>query len=229
MNNEELDSQLSAMLDNELPASECELLARRLSRDEVLKARWGRYATIGAVMRSERGAHLAGDVARRVSVALASEPALLVSPTSGTAQPARSRLRAWSQPVFGAAVAASVAAGAILWLRAQAPVVPMHALPLGTSVASALVRNDAVPTPADSAPPSYTVPTAVEQSSVYVPPAELADFVVAHSPFSTPFLRHNALSSLVTAESGTGNAASTRDMGRPITSDTRTSNADSPR
>ena len=32
--NEELDSQLSAMFDDELPAAECELLARRLSRDE---------------------------------------------------------------------------------------------------------------------------------------------------------------------------------------------------
>jgi hypothetical protein len=31
--NEELDSQLSAMFDDELPAAECELLARRLSRD----------------------------------------------------------------------------------------------------------------------------------------------------------------------------------------------------
>ena len=28
--NEELDSQLSAMFDNELPEGECELLARRL-------------------------------------------------------------------------------------------------------------------------------------------------------------------------------------------------------
>ena len=32
--NEELDSQLSAMFDDELPPQECELLARRLSRDE---------------------------------------------------------------------------------------------------------------------------------------------------------------------------------------------------
>src|SRR5207248_1869369 len=42
--NEELDSQLSAMFDDELAPEECELLARRLSRDEQLKARWGRYA-----------------------------------------------------------------------------------------------------------------------------------------------------------------------------------------
>ena len=49
--NEELDSQLSAMFDDELPAAECELLARRLSRDEQLKARWGRYAVIASVTR----------------------------------------------------------------------------------------------------------------------------------------------------------------------------------
>ena len=36
--NEELDSQLSAMFDDELPPAECELLARRLSRDDALKA-----------------------------------------------------------------------------------------------------------------------------------------------------------------------------------------------
>jgi negative regulator of sigma E activity len=56
--NEELDSQLSAMFDDELPAAECELLARRLSRDEQLKARWGRYAVIGATIRAERGVPL---------------------------------------------------------------------------------------------------------------------------------------------------------------------------
>ena len=39
MSNEELDSQVSAMFDDELPQGECELLARRLSRDRELKAR----------------------------------------------------------------------------------------------------------------------------------------------------------------------------------------------
>ena len=56
--NEELDSQLSAMFDDELPPAECELLARRLSRDEQLKARWGRYAVVGACIRAERGVRL---------------------------------------------------------------------------------------------------------------------------------------------------------------------------
>ena len=34
--NEELDSQLSAMFDDELPEDQCQLLARRLSRDEAV-------------------------------------------------------------------------------------------------------------------------------------------------------------------------------------------------
>ena len=59
MNNEQLDSQLSAMFDDELPEPECELLARRLARDEGLKARWGRYAVIAACVRMERGGETA--------------------------------------------------------------------------------------------------------------------------------------------------------------------------
>lgn len=59
MNNEELDSQLSAMFDDELPEPECQLLARRLARDEALKARWGRYALVGACIRMGRDAESA--------------------------------------------------------------------------------------------------------------------------------------------------------------------------
>jgi len=78
--NEELDSQLSAMFDDELPAAECELLARRLSRDEQLKARWGRYAVIGATIRAERGVRLNAGLAGRVSAAISSEAPLAPSP-----------------------------------------------------------------------------------------------------------------------------------------------------
>ena len=74
--NEELDSQLSAMFDDELAPAECELLARRLSRDEPLKARWGRYAIIGAVIRAERGVRLNAPLAGRVNAVLLAEPAL---------------------------------------------------------------------------------------------------------------------------------------------------------
>ena len=65
----ERDSQLSAMFDGELPGAECELLARRLTRDEALRAQWSRFSMIGAALRSERGVALHDRVAWRVSVA----------------------------------------------------------------------------------------------------------------------------------------------------------------
>ena len=75
--NEELDSQLSAMFDDELLPAECELLARRLSRDEHLKARWGRYAIVGAVIRAERGVRLNAPLAGRVNAVPSPMPSAL--------------------------------------------------------------------------------------------------------------------------------------------------------
>ena len=113
--NEELDSQLSAMFDDELSHGECELLARRLSRDAELKARWGRYAMIAAAIRAERGVRLHAQVARRVSAVVVAEPALTA------AVPARGAQPRWLRPAAGFAVAAGVAAVSIMWLRGHAP------------------------------------------------------------------------------------------------------------
>ena len=66
--NEELDSQLSAMFDDELPEAECQLLARRLSRDDALKARWRQLCSHRRRRRRRaRRAHgrAAGDESRR--------------------------------------------------------------------------------------------------------------------------------------------------------------------
>jgi negative regulator of sigma E activity len=198
MNNDELDSQLSAMFDGELPATECELLARRLARDEMLKARWGRYAAIGAAIRMERGVRLNGQLAKRVSSAVAAEPALLVgSSRSSAGRLAGPRLVRWWQPVAGALVAGSVAAGAILWLRAGSPDAPVTlASPPIAAVSTAAPDTSDQSTGADS----YVVPPSLESGSSG-PPTELADFVVAHSAFSMPLLRRSALTSLVSAES----------------------------
>jgi negative regulator of sigma E activity len=189
--NEELDSQLSAMFDDELPPAECELLARRLSRDELLKARWGRYAIVGAVIRAERGVRLNAPLAGRVSAVLLAEPAL-AAPTAPR-NLRRGGVR-WWQPVAGAAVAASVAAASILWLRAQAP-------------ADAPITARIAPVPALRAAPataathgdSYTVPVA-KPPGVLVPSTELANYVVAHSMFSPPVARRNLLSAFMTSE-----------------------------
>jgi sigma-E factor negative regulatory protein RseA len=208
--NEELDSQLSAMFDDELPAAECELLARRLSRDEQLKARWGRYAAIGATIRAEGGVRLNAGLAGRVSVAISSEPALAAEPTP---QPKKRWERNWWQPLAGVAAAAGVAAVSIVWMRAQVlpdtlPAVAQVAVPavatpnttLATAVAAAGVPANANATAGE--PDSYVVPRNAPRRLV-VPSTELANYVVAHSEFSSPVTRRNLLSAFMASESGT--------------------------
>jgi sigma-E factor negative regulatory protein RseA len=197
--NEELDSQLSAMFDNELPSAQCELLARRLSKDEELKARWGRYAAIGATIRAEGGARLSANMARRVSAVISSEPAVVVQqPVANRKRTALSKI--W-MPLGSVAVAASVAAGAILWVRFQGS--PLN----GTSITQTAQVGGA---PGGSAvfvenPTSYVVPKAIPRRSV-VPSTQLANYVVAHSEFSSPVNRRNILSALMASESGTAGA-----------------------
>ena len=193
--NEELDSQLSAMFDDELAPGECELLARRLSRDEQLKARWGRYAVVGAAIRSERGVRLNAPLAGLVSAVILAEPAL------AAAHGARRTGVRWWQPVAAAAVAAGVAAVSVLWLRAQAPLAgaPLSAhltAPTATMPGAAVV-------PAAAAPDSYVVPRTPAVRATVVPSTELANYVVAHSVFSSPVTRRNLLSAFMTGESGT--------------------------
>jgi sigma-E factor negative regulatory protein RseA len=209
--NEELDSQLSAMFDDELPAAECELLARRLSRDEQLKARWGRYAVIGATIRAERGVRLNAGLARRVSAAITSEPVLAAEPV---AQPRKKWANHWWQPVASAAAVAGVAAVSILWMRSQAPeptaVVAQTSAPVVASGGDSLAGRSVAPLMAGATatnvvngePDSYVVPKNTARRLV-VPSTELANYVVAHSEFSSPVTRRNLLSAFMASESGT--------------------------
>jgi sigma-E factor negative regulatory protein RseA len=205
--NEELDSQLSAMFDNELPGAECELLARRLSRDEQLKARWGRYAVIGAAIRAEQGVRLNAALASRVSAAIASEPALTAEPTPQPKQRTESR---WWYPMASAAAVAGVAAGAILWMRAQSPALDLVAqkTPVVPAVATvAATRVSALTQVNTGEPDSYIVPKTPSRHQLVVPSTELANYVVAHSEFSSPVARGNLLSSFMASESGAAGAS----------------------
>ncbi|MBS0580987.1 MAG: sigma-E factor negative regulatory protein [Proteobacteria bacterium] len=192
--NEELDSQLSAMFDDELPPSQCELLARRLSRDEALKARWGRYAIVGAVIRAEGGVRLNAPLAGRVKAVLSAEPSLAAQAL--VAVPPRRRI-GWWQPVAGAGLAAGVAAVSVLWLRAQSP------LPGAPLAAARLPAPAAVP--AVNTGGGYVVPATLAVRPMMAPSTELANYVVAHSVVSSPLARRNLLSSFIAGEpSGAG-------------------------
>lgn len=217
MSEQERDSQLSAMYDGELSAAECELLARRLARDEGLRRQWAGYSFIGAAIRGEplagqaRGGGRDG-FAERIAAAIAradNAGSGSVSPTddadAATAAPVtRSpRLPRWAVPLSGVGVAAGVAAAAILWLRFDAPGAASVAavIPAPVRVVSAeRVLPAPVPLSAESgasAPDSYTVPPASDAPAVLMGGAMMANFVVAHSEVAAPLLRRNALSSLV--------------------------------
>jgi sigma-E factor negative regulatory protein RseA len=203
--NEELDSQLSAMFDDELPEPQCELLARRLARDELLKARWSRYAAIGAAIRKEQGVRMDTQLARKISAAIAEEPPLVAEPAGVRKKFDSPAVRRWVQPVIGAALAASVAAVAIFVLRSQALSPPVGGDPVMVTQATGPEDNGLIATVANTSnpePDSYTVPQSVEPLAI-VPSAELANYVVAHSEFSTPLSRRNLLSAFVASEQGT--------------------------
>lgn len=215
--NEELDSQLSAMFDDELSHAECELLARRLSRDPDLKARWGRYAMIAAAVRAERGVRLHAQVARRVSAVVVAEPAL------AAAAPARGTQLRWLRPAAGFAVAAGVAAVSIMWLRGQVPATgAADSAPLAATASA--VRAGPQPLPvvaavaahAPGGAESYVVPPAPRAPVAVVPATELANYVVAHSMFTQPVARGNLLSSFIASGSeAAGNVAVSQDFQDP--------------
>lgn len=237
------DSQLSAMFDGELSAAECDLLARRLAKDEALRAQWSRYSMLGAALRAERGVALHDRVAWRVQTAIAQETTYGEGDVAATGRTAAavpadelrsSRAERWmrhSRPlVAGAGIAASVAVMSVLWLGNQPPAETAGQTTTQMTIASNTPTESIVltPEPATVAAPAlvsndepdlYSTPAPSSQTSI-APPARLANYVVAHSEYSGPLSRRMALLSLVSTESaevivGSGDATSENADGTP--------------
>lgn len=216
----ERDSQLSAMFDGELASAECELLARRLTRDDGLRTQWSRYALIGAALRAERGVKLNDNVSRRVQAVVSQEATYGDSSTEVAAGSTRSNSAAaaknsladgwmrFARPVAGASIAAGVAAVSILWLRTQGPdpalvadaAPPSESIvltpePVDTQIAMAATQPQAEPV-SNGEPERYSTPAPSSQTSI-APPARFANYVVAHSEYSGPLARRMALLGIV--------------------------------
>jgi hypothetical protein len=209
---DEVESQLSAMFDGELPAAECELLSRRLDRDETLRARWSRYALIGAAMRSEPVATARSGFAQRVSAAI----------QSGSQQPAASRRRLrrgsllWSGALAATLVAGVAGLGVSMLRDAALNGSTASALPATLAStryqpganAGATESTFADPVKVSSrGPDSYVTPKGTPGVSTILR-SQLADYIVAHSAYSTPLLRRNVLSELASSEGTLGVASS---------------------
>ena len=197
------------MFDGELRSSECELLSRRVDRDDRLRARWSRYALIGAAMRCEPVATARSDFASRVSHAVDQAAAA----QQGSARPVGRRLGArllW-QSALAAGLVGVFAGLSLVMLRtvalqygsivaqqvapvAQLPVAPLH--PATRFVAK---RPGAA-----YEPYSYTTPAngAADPAGLRT---ELVDYIVAHSEYSTPLVQPDLLSALISGEDTANN------------------------
>lgn len=148
--NDELKERLSAFMDGESGQAD---VVDAMTRNEDLRDTWGRYHMIRDVMQ-QRYTRGAGDIANRVSIALADE-AIVIAP------------KRWFQPrhmmkqVAGLAVAATVAAVAILFVQ---------------NPTTSVIQNDqiATVTPITDLPVRQT--TAVER--------KLSGYLVSHNEVS---------------------------------------------
>lgn len=131
---EQVLEQLSAFMDDELPAAEERLLLARLERDPELRAVWERYHMISDVMR---------DALPRQRVAVADRVMAEISQVSPMRR--RGRLSGWLKPAVGVAVAASVAMVAVVNLPQRNAAMPSEVVPgLSNSSGQSLLAPGAV-------------------------------------------------------------------------------------
>ena len=180
-----IKEQLSAFLDGELPDPESALLVKRLERDDDLRGALSRYSLIGAVLRSDGDVPAARQVAARVSAAIAKEP------FRGVAFFHMPRRDVLLRAAAGLAVAASVAFGAVLLVQqvgrqesagAEAVVAKAEVPPV-QPVSDELDARDAPPE-------AYVTPPATDSPSG-IPPAEFANYLVAHYGYASPLARRS--------------------------------------
>jgi sigma-E factor negative regulatory protein RseA len=228
---EERDSQLSAMFDGELPQAECELLARRLTRESAT-----------AVGGQVRVLSVADRVAQRMgAVAALANGSESGADLSENRFQMRDRIRRWGQPLAGVGVAAGVAALSIFWLQSRVTdnalalsaqlaasqadanngevVLGGNELPdlrqqLGSNLSLVTVggavtaqasrpnqRSNNRALASNGEPERYTVPTPGRDQGAAFAAAQFANYVVAHSEYAAPLNRRSVLSALVAGES----------------------------
>lgn len=193
MSEQEQISQLSALFDGELPSQQAEMVIRRTLKDPAMRARWERYAVIGACLRGElAAAQTDGGVAGRVRARLAAEADILAPGAIGRrGTGGRAFGNYFGRGAMGGAIAAAVAVMAVFVVRSVGPGVGDTGAMLARTAASPAegIPNLAGPVDArlapatdESAPHSYTTPGEnAPAADPLLNQQPLAHYVVAHS------------------------------------------------
>ena len=181
--NERIHEQISAFLDDELPAEESAFLVRRLTSDTLAHQQTVRYAAIGSVLRRESPLANSGVLRERIQAVLDGAPT-----SHGPVRPQSPRSARWVRMVAGLSVAASVAVAALLGLRTMVGTEP-------TPVSASAV----VPGTWEE-PSSYVVPgdSARALPVATAPlPIELTNLLVEHGQFASSVARASVQSSAI--------------------------------
>lgn len=172
---DDINQQISSLLDNELDQKEVRHTLDLLQEDVALRNRWDRYNLIGDAMRGEAVRFSAASIADRVQARLEQESVdfsnVQAFPAARTGRfPAR-----WYKSAGGAALAASVA------------VVTVLSFPQFTGVSPepgrAVVAEQPMPDPAP-----YLVQSSTRWKNLSEPKVEskLNSFLIDHNEFAAP-------------------------------------------
>jgi len=186
---DQINDQISAFIDDELPDQESAFLLRRFERDPDARSQAVRYTMIGAALRNELLGPDPAILRRRISVALTGAPLAATRPA------VRWQPRSYFRPVVGFGIAASVAVAAIVGLRMinDARIVPSTAgSPLTAS--QALQARQAA-----EAPASYVVPRDVSDAPAIAPQIRLTNYLVHHGEYASRLSRTSVHSNVVGA------------------------------
>jgi sigma-E factor negative regulatory protein RseA len=108
----DINEQLSALVDGELPSTEADLLRRQVGRDGQVRERLGRYQMISDAMTNHLPNAVDPGFAARVRSAVEQEPVCSSDAAAGAG-----RLQRMLKPLAGLAIAASVATVAIITVQ----------------------------------------------------------------------------------------------------------------
>jgi negative regulator of sigma E activity len=177
---DQINDQISAFIDNELPADESALLVRRFERDPEARARAMRYTLIGSALRGELLDPHPTVLRQRVAAALAGA-------APSTARPRERWSQRWVQPLLGLGIAATVA------------VVAVGALSLLNGPAEDNASGSVSLQAGNAAAASYVVPQEIDETRVLTPPTLLTNYMILHGQYASGLTRTTVNSNVVGA------------------------------
>jgi sigma-E factor negative regulatory protein RseA len=183
---EQINDQISAFIDDELPDQESAFLLRRFERDPDARDQALRYTMIGAALRNELLGPDPSILRRRISVALTGAQLPVARPAPRWQSP-------YTRPLLGFGIAAGVAVAAIVGLR----ILNEARTPNG-AIAPLTAANEASQAVAPASD-RYVVPQEVADNTSIAPQAQirLTNYLVHHGEYASRLSRTSVHSNLI--------------------------------